>query len=361
MAKRKTHDEYVEDLRKVNPHLHIKNKYINSRTKVSIEDDRCGHIWDVKPTTPLRGIGCPYCARRKKRTYEEFLNDLYSVNKDIIILTKKEEYINGSTKVHCKCRIDGHEWWAKPETLLRGVGCPKCSGRISEDDFKKQLLIVNPTINLIGKYLGSDIKTTFKCLIDGYVWEATPYHILHGSGCPMCRSKKQSERQILSHDEYLKRLRNITNDIIPVEKYIKNNIPIIHKCLKCGHEWKVSPNSLITERAGCPCCNSSKGERRIIKFLEDNNITFEFQKSFDDLKNINLLYYDFYIPSLNVLIEYDGEFHYIDIFKNGSFEDSKIRDMLKDEYANKNNIKLIRIPYWDFNNIETILEAQLIA
>ena len=31
----------------------------------------------------------------------------------------------------------------------------------------------------------------------------------------------------------------------------------------------------------------------------------------------------------------------------------------KTQYCNDNNIKLIRIPYWDFNNIEKILKKEL--
>ena len=140
-----------------------------------------------------------------------------------------------------------------------------------------------------------------------------------------------------------------------------HDVPILHKCLKCGHEWKISPNKLITERQGCPVCNSTKGENRIIKFLQDHNINFVFQMKFDDLKYKSNLYYDFYIPSLNTLIEYDGEFHYFDIFENGSFETSLIRDELKNKYAISNNIDLIRIPYWDFNNIESILTQKLLS
>ena len=357
--RRKTHEEYVEDLRNANPHLHIQDRYVNNRTKITIKDDRCGHIWKVLPSTPLRGIGCPYCSKRYKRTYDEFIKDLYLINKNIVILTKKNEYINSSTKVKCKCLIDGHEWMSLPSALLQGKGCPKCYGIISEEEFINKLSETKSSIILYGKYLGSKTKTTFMCLNDGFVWDTTPYHVLHNSGCPMCANKMQSERQTLSHEEYLKRLKQITNSILPINQYVKNDVPILHKCLKCNYEWEVSPNSLISERVGCPKCNCTKGENRIIKFLEDNNIDFVFQKKFDGLKNINSLYYDFYIPELNVLVEYDGEFHYIDIFKNNSFEPAKMRDVLKDEYAKNNNIKLIRIPYWDFDNIETILKTQL--
>lgn len=357
--KRKTHDDYVKELYDVNCHLHIKSKYVNSRTKVVIEDDRCHHQWSVAPFSPLMGIGCPYCSKRHKRTYDEFIHDLYEINKNIIILTKKEDYKNSQTKVLCKCKIDNHEWFAVTNSLLMGGGCPRCYGYMGINEFVKILSNTKPNIVLHGNYLGSKTTTKFRCLLDGFIWETQPYHILHDSGCPKCASKKQSERQLYSNDKYLMRLRNVTNDIVPVEAYSGHYVKILHVCKRCGHEWNISPNVLIVDRCGCPKCHCSKGEERIIKFLEDNHIKYIFQKTFDDLKYINSLHYDFYIEEKNILIEYDGEFHYYDIFKNGSFEKSIIRDTLKTEYAQKNNIKLIRIPYWDFNNIETILMSQL--
>ena len=42
-----------------------------------------------------------------------------------------------------------------------------------------------------------------------------------------------------------------------------------------------------------------------------------------------------------------------------SFETLQAYDKRKDEYAKKNGWKLIRIPYWEFENIESILEKEL--
>ena len=37
----------------------------------------------------------------------------------------------------------------------------------------------------------------------------------------------------------------------------------------------------------------------------------------------------------------------------------EIRDTIKNDYCKKNNINLIRIPYWEFDNIEKILNREL--
>lgn len=74
--------------------------------------------------------------------------------------------------------------------------------------------------------------------------------------------------------------------------------------------------------------------------------------SFDDCRHINLLFFDFYLPNYNCCIEYDGEQHYKKTkFSHDDFGKRKIRDEIKNKYCDKNKIKLIRIPYWEYNKI----------
>ena len=76
-----------------------------------------------------------------------------------------------------------------------------------------------------------------------------------------------------------------------------------------------------------------------------------------------LLSYDFYIPKLNLLIEYQGEMH--ERFVRGihksikDFEKQQEHDRRKKVYAQNNNINLFEIWYYDFDNIEEILDTKL--
>ena len=66
-------------------------------------------------------------------------------------------------------------------------------------------------------------------------------------------------------------------------------------------------------------------------------------------------------------VEYDGIGHFEPINFNGiddkraneGFKKQKLHDQIKDKYCLDNNIKLIRIPYWEFDNIENILKQEL--
>jgi very-short-patch-repair endonuclease len=102
----------------------------------------------------------------------------------------------------------------------------------------------------------------------------------------------------------------------------------------------------------------SNGSKKIENFLINRNIKYTSEKKFHDCKRINFLYFDFYLPEHNICLEYDGIQHYTPIDRFGGKEglrNQKIRDHIKDNYCEKNNIKLIRIPFWEESNIETIL------
>lgn len=119
---------------------------------------------------------------------------------------------------------------------------------------------------------------------------------------------------------------------------------------ECGGIIKVRTTDLITGHTlSCGCLNS-KGEYLISKYLKGKNINFIKQFTFDDLKDIKKLKFDFAVldncDNLICLIEFDGEQHFN---KKSKFYNENIikHDRQKDLYCLKNNIKLFRIKYDD--------------
>lgn len=112
----------------------------------------------------------------------------------------------------------------------------------------------------------------------------------------------------------------------------------------------------------CPYCHEFSGEKEISKILSKMNIKYKIQYKFEDCSYKSHLKFDFYLPDYNCCIEYDGIQHFEIVEWFGgldSFIKTKIRDTVKNEYCKKNNIKLIRIPYWEFDNIENIIVNEL--
>lgn len=111
---------------------------------------------------------------------------------------------------------------------------------------------------------------------------------------------------------------------------------------------------------GNECDSSSNGEKKITEYLQQENIFFHKEKTFDDLIYVSNLRFDFYIPKQNIAIEFDGIQHYkpVGYFGgNDAFIETQKRDKLKDIYCKEKNIKLVRIPYFEINNINTILDG----
>lgn len=131
-------------------------------------------------------------------------------------------------------------------------------------------------------------------------------------------------------------------------------------CKNCGHKWEAEIKSR-TLGNGCSECSKSKGERVISEILNKAQIEYIPQYKFNDCKSNRRLPFDFYIPKYDLCIEYDGILHFEDKF-NSPKEFAKVqnRDQIKTKYCEDNNIKLIRIPYWEFENIEKIIENELI-
>lgn len=122
----------------------------------------------------------------------------------------------------------------------------------------------------------------------------------------------------------------------------------------CGNSFITTAHRLGQGNTQSCGCLVSKGENKIKELLTSMGIEYLSQYSFNDLKDVSLLRFDFYLPKFNILIEYQGEQHYKNTEIWGGEEDFKDRikkDNMKRNYCFKNNIKLIEIPYWDYNKL----------
>ena len=85
--------------------------------------------------------------------------------------------------------------------------------------------------------------------------------------------------------------------------------------------------------------------------------------AFTNCRDKKVLPFDFYLPQYNLCIEYDGEQHF-DIkhsFRDeDSFWNTVLHDAIKNSFCEDNNITLLRIPFWEFDNIEDIIKNKII-
>ncbi len=167
---------------------------------------------------------------------------------------------------------------------------------------------------------------------------------------------------------------NAPNLELLTDKWKGNTMKLKLKCKSCKKLFYMqATNFLCRDRDGyrvtCPYCETSKGEAKIAEILDSFNITYKKQYRFDNCRSVKTknqrLPFDFAIinkeKKLVFLIEFDGEQHYTGWhYDTKSLKSIKQNDNIKNQYCTDNNIPLLRIPYWNFDNIEQILEEWLI-
>lgn len=126
-------------------------------------------------------------------------------------------------------------------------------------------------------------------------------------------------------------------------------------CCDCGNIVEVRGHSLKrkdeNKTVSCGCYHRSIGALNILNILQENNIDFIEEYTFIDLPKSR---FDFAIienKQVVRLVEFDGEQHFKNIEKWGGLELQQKRDNIKNKYALENNIPLVRIPYWERDNI----------
>ena len=308
----------------------------------------------------------------KKLTTEEYITKAKQVHGDKYDYSKVD-YKGSTTKIIIICPKHHIEFSQNPYDHLEGKGCPECGKEIK---LLKQTKPIDQFIEDAKKvhgdkydysqveYINNHKKVKIICPIHHIEFLQEPAAHLMGEGCPDCGLEKSKTVNIKSTEQFITDAKEKFGDKYDYSlvDYKGSKIPITIICRKPKHgEFSQKPNDHLGGK-GCPRCSESKGEIFVALYLKNKNISFTPQYKFDNLKFKLKLPFDFFLQDLNICIECDGLQHYVSYDKFGG-ENALIlqqqKDKLKTDYCKTNNIKLIRIPYWDIKNIPAILDNEL--
>lgn len=330
-----------------------KSDFIGSAYKISIVCSKHG-IFIQGAAQHLFGNGCPKCAGFN-RTTKDFIKDAKVAHGSRY--NYSNVYYNGfNNKVEITCKVHG-VFLQTPKLHLDGCGCAKCATKVrSTEQFIKEAIETygNKYDYSLVKYVNARTKINIICKVHGK-FQQVPHSHLSGMNCSLCVNNKRKTTKSFIKDA--KKIHRNRYDYSLVDyKNIDTNVKLI--CKKHNSEFEQNPYTVLNSNFnGCPQCRvNSKGEKLIQNYLNNSQIKYEFQKRFPD-SEIPRIVFDFYLPKLNLLIEYNGIQHYEPVRYFGGkdqFVKQKSTDNKKKLFAFNNGYALLEIPYYINNPIKTI-------
>jgi very-short-patch-repair endonuclease len=252
-----------------------------------------------------------------------------------------------SEKVTSICPIHG-EFQTRLGHLLRGCGCPTCSGkqRKTFEQFVKDAEIVHKGRYKYNdnNYVNAHTEIKITCPIHGD-FSQTPTNHLNGNGCPKCKLEKLSQMFASNTEEFIEKANIVHNNEYIYDKtdYKNNRTEVIITCPKHG-DFKQTPQGHLSGR-GCPYCRQSKLEKSVKKLLDNNNIEYKYQWHLPWSKYYSL---DFYLPQINVGIECQGIQH----FEDGRFKKTTLKEIQERDTFKLKTCQQHQLPILYFSNIE---------
>lgn len=363
-----------EYLNKYDFELLVESYNINSKTNITLKTKE-GYLVDTTFHKFKISHNPEVFNKTNSHTCENIITWCKLNNKPFTLLSGA--FLGAHQKLKWKCLKSNcnEEFEATWGNIQSHKGCPYCSGKkvaLSNCLITKCPELVkewhptkNGNITPYNVTFGSGKSVWWKCS-NGHEWKVSINNRRYGNGCPYCAGHfASSNNNLFSINPSLCDEWDYSKNKKHPSEFTPNSLTKVWWiCNECGNNWKTR----ISHRnhgSGCPECKVSRGEKRIAKFLKENNINYEPQKEFGGLIGVNgmPLSYDFYLPMHNILIEFQGEQH--KVYKKGlhkSIEDFYRQiehDERKRNYSKNNNFKLIEIWYYDFDNVETILSEHL--
>lgn len=207
----------------------------------------------------------------KKKTHDEYVVELATKNPTVEVVG---EYSGAKTPITHHCLLHDEFWEISPTNALLGHGCSLChkdkqssAAMKSHEEYVSELAVKNSNVEVLGQYIDAKTKILHHCLIHDVYWEAIPCNILKGHGCAQCKSDAISQKQSMTHTEYIDAVNDINPNIIVLEKYINIKTPILHRCSLHHIDWTTSPASVL-QGSGCPECGKDKIRNKLLKSHE---------------------------------------------------------------------------------------------
>lgn len=278
----------------------------------------------------------------KKLTIEDIRKRVTSIPEIRLI---SETYLGRNIKLEFECLLCGNPFGKSWNGICAGQRCPKCTKKkirerrvLKLEDVINRVKKLNPNIQILSaEYVDAHGKLDCLCLLDNHQFPKSWAELSQGQGCPACAGRVVSDKNRVSilRKDLIKYFKNPKD----ADNYSIGSIKLVDGiCPECGFEKPIMPNTLYYQGFSCKKCGDgiSIPNKFVFNVLSQINVDFIPEKSFEWSQNKR---YDFYIPSLNMIIEVHGEQHYRHPGRGRSLEEEQKNDEIKEILAKKNDIK----------------------
>lgn len=271
---------------------------------------------------------------------------------------------------------DHGEFLISPNNHYKGKGCPRCKFRFRNGpEFIEyaSALWGNKYDYSQASYSKQSVPVTVVCPEHGTFTVSPGNHTRKSQpcGCPKCGAIKAIESVPRAVAGSVKRIAEKAREgFIPKsqavhgDKYDYSLVQYEHR----NKEVKIvcPTHGVFLQRPayhirgfGCRLCQESRGELEIVTLFRSRGVHYEREVvigEFNPRKS-----FDFYVPSENLYIEYDGELHFRPFsdspYSLRKYEQQMQRDKIRNDWCRDHGVKLLIITYKD--NVKEVLCREL--
>lgn len=206
--------------------------------------------------------------RNMTKSHGQFVEELKQINPSIEVIGN---YTKAVDRIDVRCKDCGYSWKPLAYSLTSGKGCPHCgalkgarnnkglTGLKSNSSFREELARIHPNIEALEQYTGNKITLRFVCRRCNHVWQAKPYSVLQGHGCPRCVKSGTSFMEQFILGSFKRALGN-TSVLSRDKSLIGLEIDIYIPSLKIAFEpgnWTLHEKSLDRDLVKREKCNEN--------------------------------------------------------------------------------------------------------
>lgn len=146
--KRRTTEDFKNELSKTHPNLELLSEYINSNTKIKVRCKIHDYTYETTPHRLKQGSNCQKCYDDRrglsiKKPIDKLISEITCKHGDRYeIPMLEDEYKSNKSKLTCICK-NGHVFRITANKLLKGQGCHFCN----ESHLEKEISLILPNIN----------------------------------------------------------------------------------------------------------------------------------------------------------------------------------------------------------------------